>query len=127
MRKKINPSAIRHWEPIRKVENMERHFLGDLDRFLEGNFPSLKFVWSRIPGEGHPWVPVAEIYEIDDKVVVRMELPGVNPEDVDISVMGEYFVVKGQVMPAEGITADRYHECERCYGKFYRRICAAPD
>ena len=127
MREKIKPSAIRNWEPIRKAENMERHFLGDLDRFLEGNFPSLRFIWSRIPGEEHPWVPMAEMYETDDKFVVRLELPGANPDDVDISVMGEYLVVKGQRKPAEGITADQYHECERCYGQFYRRIGLPAD
>ena len=127
VQKKIKPSAIRQWEPIRKVENAERHFLGDLDRFMEGNFPSLKFIWSRIPGEEHPWVPVAEIYETDDKFVVRVELPGVNSDDVDISVAGEYLVVKGQRKPAEDITADRYHECELCYGQFYRRFSLPAD
>jgi HSP20 family protein len=125
--KKIRPLAIRHWEPIRRVENAERHFLGDLDRFLEGNFPSLKSIWSKIPGEEHPWAPAAEMYETDDRFVVRVELPGVNPDDLDISVMGDYLVVKGQRKPTEDIASERYHECELCYGQFYRRFSLPPE
>lgn len=122
VQKKIKPSAIRHWEPIRKLETKERQFLEDLDRFLEGNFPSLRFIWSRIPGEERPWVPAAEMYETEDKFIVRLELPGVNPDDVDISIAGDYLIVKGQRELPEKVAAEQYHECELCYGKFYRRM-----
>jgi HSP20 family protein len=125
--KKFGPEDIRHWKPIRMVENAEREFLGDLDRFLGGNFPSLRFIWSRIPGEDQPWIPMAEAYETDDKFVVRVELPGVNPDDVDISVAGDTLIVKGERKPAEGVPQEQYHHCERCYGKFYRRIGLPAD
>jgi len=125
--KKIKPEDIRRWKPVRTIENAEREFVGDLDRFLGGNFPSLRFIWNRIPGEDQPWVPMAEAYETDDKFVVRVELPGVDPDDVDISVAADTLIVKGERKPAEGVTAEQYHQCERCYGKFYRRIGLPSD
>lgn len=120
--KTFKPTDIRRWKTIKKMENTERAFLEDLDRFVEGNFPSLRFVRRWIPGEGRPWIPAAEVYETDDKYVVRVELPGVNPDDVDISSAGDSLIVKGERKPAEGVDSEQYHECERCYGKFYRRI-----
>jgi HSP20 family protein len=74
-----------------------------------------------------PWVPMAEVYETDDKFVVRVELPGVNPDDVDISIVGDSLVVKGERKTPEGVDAEQYHKCERCYGKFYRRITLPAD
>ena len=124
---KSKAKEMKYWKPIRTVARTEREFLGDLDRFLEGNFPSLRFIWSRIPGGDQPWVPMAEVYETDDKFVVRVELPGVNPDDVDVSVAGDSLLVKGERKPPQGVAAEQYHECERCYGKFHRRIALPAD
>ncbi len=125
--KKFKPSDIRLWKPVRAVEDAEREFIGDLDRFLGSNFPSLRFIWSRIPGEDRPWIPMAEVYETDDKFVARVELPGVNPDDVDISVAGDTLIVKGERKPPEDVPEEQYHQCETCYGKFYRRIGLPSD
>jgi len=121
-KKTFGPTDLRRWKTIREIENTERGFLEDLDRFVGGNFPSLRFLRNWMPGGDRPWVPMAEVYEIDDKVIVRVELPGVNPDDVDIMAAGDSLVVKGERKPAEGVASEQYHECERCYGKFYRRI-----
>jgi len=124
---KSKAKDMKYWKPIRTVARTEREFIGDLDRFLEDNFPSLRFIWSRIPSGDQPWVPMAEVYETDDKFVVRVELPGVNPDDVDISVAGDSLLVKGERKAPEGVAPEQYHECERCYGKFYRRITLPAD
>ena len=118
---------MKYWKPIKTAARTEREFLGDLDRFLEASFPSLRFIWSRIPGGDQPWVPMAEVYETDDRFVARVELPGVDPDDVDVSAMGDSIVVKGERKAPEGVPAEQYHECERCYGKFYRRIDLPAD
>jgi HSP20 family protein len=120
--KRYRPMDMRRWRPIRDIENTERGFLEDLDRFVEGNFPSLRFLRNWMPGGERPWVPMSEVYETDDKVIVRVELPGVNPDDVDILAEGDSLVVKGERKPAEGVSSEQYHECERCYGRFFRRI-----
>jgi HSP20 family protein len=124
---KSKSTDMKYWKPIKTAAKTEREFLGDLDRFLEGNFPSLRFIWSRIPGGDQPWVPMAEVYEADDKFVVRVELPGVNPDDVDVTVVGDSLLVKGERKPPQGVAAEQYHECERCYGKFLRRIALPAD
>ncbi len=120
--KTYRPSDMRLWKSIRAIEETERGFLEDLNRFVEGNFPSLKSLRNWMPMEDRPWVPMAEVYEKDNKFVVRVELPGVNPDDVDISVSGDLLIVKGERKLAEDVSSEQYQECERCYGKFYRRI-----
>ncbi len=120
--KTYRPMRMRRWRTFRELENTERRFLEDLDRFVEGNFPSLSSLRNWLPGGERPWVPMAEVYEANDKVIVRVELPGVNPDDVDIMAEGDSIVVKGERKPEEGVDSEQYHECERCYGKFYRRV-----
>lgn len=121
-KKTFKPSDIRLWKSVRAIEDTERGFLEDLNRFVEGNFPSLRSLRNWMPMGDRPWVPTAEVYETDNKVVVRVELPGVNPDDVDISAAGDVLIVKGERKLAEDVSSEQYHECERCYGKFYRRI-----
>jgi HSP20 family protein len=125
--KKLSPSAIRHWKPVKVVEDAERKFLEDVDRIVLENLPSLRFGWRWAPGGEKIWVPMIETYETNDKFVVRVELPGVNSDDIDISASGDSLIVKGERKPSEGITGDQYHECELCYGNFYRRIALPTD
>ena len=120
--KKYRPMDMRLWKSVRAVEETERGFLEDLNRFLEGTFPSLRSLRNWMPMADRPWVPMAEVFETDSKLVVRVELPGVDPDDVDISAAGDVLIVKGERKLAEDVSSEQYQQCERCYGKFYRRI-----
>lgn len=120
--KRYRPYDTRIWKSVRAMADTERGFLEDLDRFVQGNFPSLRFMRDWMPREERPWVPMAEVYDTDSKLVVRVELPGVDPDDVDISASGDVLIVKGERKPAEGVSSEQYRECETCYGRFYRRI-----
>jgi HSP20 family protein len=51
-----------------------------------------------------------------------MELPGVNPDDMDISVLGDSLIVKGERRASSEVKDDQYHRCELCYGNFHRQV-----
>ncbi|MER6829017.1 Hsp20/alpha crystallin family protein [Streptosporangium sp. NPDC000563] len=56
-----------------------------------------------VEGEAErPWMPIAEIDEIDDAYLARLEMPGISPEDVEISINGRELCVNGEVHKEEG-------------------------
>ncbi|MBA7684939.1 hypothetical protein ES703_93352 [subsurface metagenome] len=69
------------WRPFRE--------LGEMERRLEDIFgrPFLPMVWKRIPMVEMGWAPAIEVFEKEDRFVVKAELPGMTKEDIDISVI----------------------------------------
>ena len=63
-----------------------------------------------------------DMYETDDKVVVKLAVSGVKPEDIQVTVVGDTLSIKGEVK-AETETKERsYHLRERRYGSFVRTV-----
>jgi len=102
-------SWTEHFEEIhREVEQMLR-------RFLTGQ-PSLG-----VP-VGEAWKPPTDILETEDKFLVRMEMAGVLPEDLSVSVTGHLLEVRGvrRFRPLdEGF---RFQRAEIYYGAFVQRV-----
>lgn len=67
--------------------------------------------------------PLAEVFERDHYVIVRVELPGVDPKDVDVRVTQHLVTVQGEIREAtEQRPRQGYYRSERRYGGFFRRI-----
>ena len=109
------PSALRARGPSRMVDEAERY----MDEILAG-WPFR--TWRRLPAEEMSWSPPLEMYEKDDKFVVRTELPGVKKGDIDISMTGDTLTIKGERKVSEEVKDEEYHRCEVCYGSFSRSI-----
>jgi HSP20 family protein len=69
-----------------------------------------------------PGYPAMNIWTKDDGLVITAEVPGVSPDDIDISVVGETLTLSGQRNPDELDEESRYHRQERGYGNFNRSI-----
>jgi HSP20 family protein len=64
-----------------------------------------------------------DIYENDDNLVVETSLPGISPDEVDISVAGNSLTIKGETKREEEKEKNgRYHYRERRYGAFQRTV-----
>lgn len=70
---------------------------------------------------GGRWMPAADVRESDDSIDIDMELAGINPDDVDISVENGILTVSGEKRTEnkEG-KEGQYHSVERRYGSFVR-------
>lgn len=66
------------------------------------------------------WVPRADVLETDNEVLVLMEIPGVNPELVDVTLAGNMLTVRGEKPPAPRDDRTVCHAAERSAGKFCR-------
>jgi HSP20 family protein len=110
-----SPSALRARRPARALEEVERY----MDEILAG-WPFR--TWRRLPAEELSWSPPIEMYEKDDRFVVRTELPGVRSEAIDISITGDTLTVKGEREVSKEVKDEEYHRSEIAYGSFSRSI-----
>ena len=69
-----------------------------------------------------PGYPAMNIWTSDEGLVITAEVPGVNVDEIDISVVGETLTLSGLRAPDELEEGSRYHRHERGYGKFSRSV-----
>jgi HSP20 family protein len=74
-----------------------------------------------------PWMPAMDVYETDEKVVVTVELPGIEAEDVEVSVEDSTLTVSGTREFSSEVTEESYHRIERRYGSFSRAVSLPPQ
>jgi HSP20 family protein len=63
-----------------------------------------------------------DVYETDEDVVVKASVPGVDPEDLDISITGDTLTIKGETRAEEEVEEENYVYRERRYGAFSRSM-----
>jgi len=75
------------------------------------------------PGTGsRVWMPVVDMYETNDDLVLNFELPGVREKDISLSITGDVLTVKGEREFNHQLGDDNCLHTERAYGKFERSI-----
>ncbi|MCF6246231.1 MAG: Hsp20/alpha crystallin family protein [Desulfobacula sp.] len=77
---------------------------------------------SRRPQE---WVPVVDILSKDDTVILNVELPGVNKEDICVNIEEKVLTIKGERKLEN--EDDTFHQRERIYGNFKRSFSLSDD
>lgn len=88
----------------------------DFDRLFEGSFPSLYRQKSRT-------FPAINIWSNDaEGVIVTAELPGVDPEKIDITATGDTLTLSGACESLEKPDRDQIHRQERVYREFSRDV-----
>lgn len=110
--------SIVKWSPLKELEDMRR----DMDRLFEEFFAPgarRRRVWRTEPGI---IVPSVEMYDRKTEIVVKVELPGVNKEDIDLSITKDTLAIKGEVKREEEVKEEDYYANERTYGSFARTI-----
>ncbi|MDD5082494.1 MAG: Hsp20/alpha crystallin family protein [Dehalococcoidales bacterium] len=107
--------AIRPWRPFEELAEMERNF-----EDIWGGW-RLPAIWRRFPAEKE-WMPAIDVFEKDDKIVVKAELPGMKQEDIDVSIEGNTLTIKGEKKTEKEVKEDNYYRSEFSYGSFFRSI-----
>jgi HSP20 family protein len=102
------------WNPIRDFSALQNQ----VNRLFEdamGTWPG------ESNGRGNTnWVPPADIYENDNNLIVRAELPGVDPKMVDVRVENNVLTIRGERPFEQKVEKENYHRLERSYGTFSR-------
>ena len=102
-----------------------RQMTSELDRVFEAPFGSA-FRWPSFPGiafqEPANWAPDIEIFERDNRLVTKIDLPGLKKEDVKVEVREGYLTVAGERKTEGEEKKNNVYRCERSYGSFYRAV-----
>ena len=66
------------------------------------------------------WNPAVDVYENDEAIVVKAELPGVDKDQIAVDLDGRTLTLKGERDGENEVTEDNYYRRERVYGRFER-------
>jgi HSP20 family molecular chaperone IbpA len=98
----------------RRVDDLVRQFFGTRTRLA---YPTLPLFVRK------PFVPTMDIVERSGDLVVKLELPGIDPEkDVQIEVRDHTLVIKGERRCTDEVKEETYYRMEASYGEFERQI-----
>src|SRR5580704_14798632 len=102
--------AISRWYPIREVSSLQdrvnslfQDFAGDNQTVTAAAF-----------------APAVDVYENGEKVVLKLDVPGIKEEDLDIRVENQTLSVRGERKFETEEKEENFHRIERRYGSFYR-------
>lgn len=110
-------SYISHHEPL--------SLLNEVNRVLGQAFhPTRNQDTSNI--ETSQWIPAVDIKEEPNSFIFYVDIPGVNPNDIEISMKHNVLTIKGVREPTCEAEKNAYHREERVKGNFYRRF-TLPD
>jgi len=108
-------SNLVRWEPFRDLISLREA----MDRLFEESF--VRPGGARLMPVGMETLTV-DVYETDDAVVVQSAVPGVEPEDLDISITSDTLTIKGETKAEEEVKEENYIRRERRYGSFCRSL-----
>jgi HSP20 family protein len=105
--------AIVRWEPYRDLLATQKEF----DRlFREAFTPG----FSKGEISTRTWAPPVDIFENENNIMLKAELPGVDPKDVEVRVEDNTLYLKGERKFERETKEENYHRVERSYGSFAR-------
>lgn len=90
-----------------------------MDRLLEGGFPRpLRAITPILE-----WAqPSLDVYQTPKEVIVKASLPGIKPEDVEVTIAGDTLTIKGETKAEKKVDEEDYL-CREChYGSYFRSI-----
>jgi HSP20 family protein len=102
--------AIIRWDPFREMTSVQDNF----DRLWRGMLEGRRGQES--------WLPAVDVFDTKDAVVLKAELAGMKPDDIEIEVDDNVLTLKGERKFEEKVDDERYYRVERRYGSFQRSI-----
>lgn len=106
--------AIVRWSPFRDLIGIQQ----EVNRLFE----DLMTRRAEAGVEGAVWVPAADVAETEDAVSVKVEAPGVDKDDIKISVTNNVLTIRGEKKMEKETSEESYHRIERVYGSFVRSL-----
>jgi HSP20 family protein len=109
--------AVSRWDPFRDLMSIQN----ELNRLFGRTYA----------GEGSAqasgaWVPALDVYEMKDKFVVSLDLPGIDPGSVDVTVEDSTLTIRGEREFYRDVPEESFHRVERRYGQFVRSLQLPP-
>jgi HSP20 family protein len=102
-----------------------RQMTTDFDRFFDrAPWPSLRTLRF---ADAAAWNPRIDVFEKNNRLVTKVDLPGMKKEDVKVEVADGYLIISGERKNEVEEKKDEMYRCERAYGTFYRSVPLPPS
>jgi len=110
--------AIVRWEPFRDLVTIQDRMNRIFDDAFRGvpRQGAAEEDWAL----GDSWAPAVDIFENEGNLVLKAELPGIDPTDVDVRVENNVLTLRGERKFESEVKREQYHRVERAYGTFSR-------
>ena len=107
------------YDPFRELTQMQRHWLFHHNQSLD------QLYGRGVQGEetqsvGSTWTPLVDVFEDSETITLKVELPEVDANDVDIQIEGNALTLRGERKLERSDKQEDFHRIERNYGSFGR-------
>ena len=109
------------WTPTMDLFNAHSRFNSLWDQFFASGptSASRESLWN--------WNPAVDVYENDDAIVVKAELPGVDKDKIAVDIQGRTLTLKGERSSENEVKEENYYRKERVHGRFERSFALPAD
>src|SRR5579863_6655551 len=104
-------NSITRWDPFRNISTLQ----DQVNRLFESSFQG-----KADNSELTVWAPAVDIYETENELVLKADLPDINEKDLDVRVENNMLTIRGERKFEEKVKEDNYLRVERSYGSFSR-------
>ncbi len=105
-------SNLSRWEPMHEMMTLREA----MDRLFDEAFTR------PLAPSGGMQMPAIDLYQTDNEVVVKAAIPGINPDDINISLTADVLTLRGDYKQEDNIEDAQYHIREHRHGIFERSI-----
>jgi HSP20 family protein len=104
-------NSVTRWDPFRNISTLQ----DQVNRLFETSFQG-KADNSALT----TWAPAVDIYETENELVLKVDLPDIDEKDLDVRVENNMLTIRGERKFDETVKEDNYLRVERSYGSFSR-------
>jgi HSP20 family protein len=106
---------LANWTPFHEVSRLR----DEMDRLWQEFFgPGRRALHSMT----EDWIPAVDISDTADKVTVKVEIPGMDAKNIEISLSGDILTIRGEKKVEKEEKEENFHLVERSYGSFARSL-----
>ena len=105
-------NTITRWDQSRGLASLQ----DQLNRLFEDNFTRDRSAHADLA----TWAPPVDIYETQNELVLKIDLPDVQDKDIDVRVENNMLTIRGERKFEKDVNEDNYLRVERAYGSFMR-------
>jgi HSP20 family protein len=108
------------WDPFRDLMSIQSELNRLFDRTLSGN--QSEDGRELATSSQSSWVPAVDVYEVDDRIELTLDLPGIDPDDVEVTLEDSTLTVSGAREFRSDVSEESFRRVERRYGSFARSL-----
>ena len=107
-------TTVVRWKPLREMMNLRN----EMDRMFDEALNEPRLRWQNATN----WGLALDVAEQDDTFIIKASVPGVQPDDLDITISDNVLTIKGELLEDQTIDQETYHLRERRFGSFSRSV-----